>query len=125
MYMQSKRFQNLDSSLEFLSLFETSLDEVAALPNPRIIKTHMPFNLLNPDLLNTCKVYKCSTRIVVNCHSVTYFPFFPTIFQVVYVARNPKDVIVSVFPLRLSYFLIGLYFILTLNYIFSIIITTN
>jgi len=68
-YMQSKRFQNLESSLQFLSLIKTSLDQVGAMPDPRVIKTHMPFYLLHPDLLNTSKV--------------------------VYVARNPKDVIVS------------------------------
>ena len=38
-------------------------------PSPRLIRPHMPFYLLHPDLLDTCKV--------------------------VYVARNPKDVIVS------------------------------
>ncbi|XP_064111169.1 sulfotransferase 1C4-like [Macrobrachium nipponense] len=40
-----------------------------AIPDPRTIKTHLPFSLLNPSLLDTSKV--------------------------VYVARNPKDVIVS------------------------------
>lgn len=39
------------------------------LPNPRTIKTHMPFSLLPPKLLDTCKV--------------------------IYVARNPRDVVVS------------------------------
>lgn len=45
------------------------LDLVDALPSPRTIKTHLPFSLLRPDLLDSCKV--------------------------VYVARNPKDVCVS------------------------------
>ncbi|XP_069185385.1 sulfotransferase 1C4 isoform X2 [Procambarus clarkii] len=40
-----------------------------ALPDPRTIKTHLPFSLLTPDLLDTAKV--------------------------VYVARSPKDVVVS------------------------------
>lgn len=39
------------------------------LPSPRYIKTHLPFTLLPPDLLNTSKV--------------------------IYVARNPLDVAVS------------------------------
>ncbi|XP_045102519.1 sulfotransferase family cytosolic 1B member 1-like isoform X2 [Portunus trituberculatus] len=38
-------------------------------PSPRTIKTHLPFSLLPPDILETCKV--------------------------VYVARNPRDVCVS------------------------------
>ncbi|XP_071550983.1 sulfotransferase 1C4-like isoform X1 [Panulirus ornatus] len=38
-------------------------------PDPRTIKTHLPFSLLNPHLLDTAKV--------------------------IYVARNPKDVVVS------------------------------
>ncbi|XP_045592359.2 sulfotransferase 1A1 [Procambarus clarkii] len=42
-----------------------------ALPAPRVIKTHLPFSLLPPDLLHTAKV--------------------------VYMARNPKDVVVSLF----------------------------
>ncbi|XP_059490214.1 sulfotransferase 4A1-like [Neocloeon triangulifer] len=44
------------------------LDEM---PSPRVIKTHLPFSLLPPNLLQTAKV--------------------------VYVARNPKDMIVSFF----------------------------
>ncbi|XP_063594406.1 sulfotransferase 1E1-like [Penaeus indicus] len=45
------------------------LDLVDALGSPRTIKTHLPFSVLSPDLVNCCKV--------------------------VYVARNPKDVAVS------------------------------
>jgi len=41
----------------------------AALPGRRVIKTHLPFSLLNPDLLNTAKV--------------------------IFVARNPKDTVLS------------------------------
>ncbi|CAH0382967.1 unnamed protein product [Bemisia tabaci] len=41
----------------------------ADLPSPRVIKTHMPFTLLSPSLLETSKV--------------------------IYVARNPKDVFIS------------------------------
>ncbi|XP_065570702.1 sulfotransferase 1C4-like [Artemia franciscana] len=43
--------------------------DIAAMQSPRFIKTHLPFYLLPPKLLETCKV--------------------------VYVARNPKDVCVS------------------------------
>ena len=53
---------------QMLPLFHT-LDQLDKMESPRIIKTHLPFYLLPPNLLDTCKV--------------------------VYVARNPKDVIVS------------------------------
>jgi Sulfotransferase domain len=46
-------------------------DFIASLPSPRFIKTHLPFSYLPENLLDTCKV--------------------------VYVARNPKDVVVSWF----------------------------
>ncbi|MCL4142612.1 UNVERIFIED_CONTAM: hypothetical protein GTU68_029526, partial [Idotea baltica] len=55
--------RNPDDGL-FLQLTELS-------PDPRTIKTHLPFSLLNPNILDTCKV--------------------------VYVAREPKDVVVSLF----------------------------
>ena len=45
------------------------LEEYDQVPSPRLIRPHFPFYLLHPELLDTCKV--------------------------VYVARNPKDVIVS------------------------------
>ncbi|XP_057376850.1 sulfotransferase 1C3-like [Daphnia carinata] len=46
-----------------------TLDKMADLPSPRVLKSHLPAYLLPPDLLDTCKV--------------------------IYVARNPKDAIVS------------------------------
>ena len=46
-----------------------SLDKYDQVPSPRLIRPHVPLYLLHPELLDTCKV--------------------------VYVARNPKDVIVS------------------------------
>ncbi|XP_046641045.1 sulfotransferase 1B1-like [Daphnia pulicaria] len=46
-----------------------ALESLDKRPSPRVIKSHLPFNLLPPQLLDTSKV--------------------------VYVARNPKDVIVS------------------------------
>ncbi|KAI9555126.1 hypothetical protein GHT06_017641 [Daphnia sinensis] len=55
---------------EFTKMMVT-LEMVEEMPSPRIIKSHLPFYLLHPKLLDTCKV--------------------------VYVARNPKDVIVSYF----------------------------
>ena len=49
--------------------FEESVDYAENLPSPRIIKSHLPFELLPPNLLDTAKV--------------------------VYVCRNPKDTCVS------------------------------
>ena len=46
-----------------------SPEEIDKLPSPRVVKSHLPFYLLHPELLYTSKV--------------------------VYVARNPKDVMVS------------------------------
>ncbi|KZS03672.1 Sulfotransferase family cytosolic 1B member, partial [Daphnia magna] len=54
-----------------LTKMMVTLEKVEEMPSPRIIKSHLPFYLLHPKLLDTCKV--------------------------VYVARNPKDVIVSFF----------------------------
>jgi len=48
-----------------------ALDKVGQVPSPRVVKTHLPFYLLPSHLVDTCKV--------------------------VYVVRNPKDVIVSYF----------------------------
>ena len=41
------------SKAEVDKFFEEDLE---ALPSPRLIKTHYPFELLPPDLLDTCKV---------------------------------------------------------------------
>ncbi|XP_013146423.1 PREDICTED: sulfotransferase 1C4-like [Papilio polytes] len=51
--------------------------QVATMPSPRIIKTHLPMTLLPPTLLDTCKV--------------------------VYVARDPRDVAVSFYHLTSSF----------------------
>ncbi|CAL4122058.1 unnamed protein product, partial [Meganyctiphanes norvegica] len=48
---------------------EEYLSVAKSIPGPRTIKTHLPFSLLPPDLLDTCKV--------------------------IYVARNPRDACVS------------------------------
>ena len=50
-------------------IFESSVDMTENLQSPRIIKSHMPFELLPPNLLDTARV--------------------------IYVCRNPKDVCVS------------------------------
>lgn len=50
-------------------IFRPEFETAAELANPRIIKTHLPFCLLSPTLLPTSKV--------------------------IYIARNPKDVIIS------------------------------
>ena len=34
-----------------------TLEKIDQLPSPRVIKTHMPFYLLNPALLDACKVF--------------------------------------------------------------------
>lgn len=52
-----------------IHLVKSTHEEIDQMPSPRVIRPHLPFYLLHPDLLDTCKV--------------------------VYVARNPKDVIVS------------------------------
>ena len=41
------------SEAELDKFFDKDLE---ALPSPRLIKTHYPFELLPPDLLDTCKV---------------------------------------------------------------------
>jgi len=56
------------SEAELDKFFDKDLE---ALPSPRLIKTHYPFELLPPDLLDTCKV--------------------------LYVCRNVKDAVVSYF----------------------------
>merc|ERR1712071_218459 len=48
-----------------------NFEKIDAMASPRVLKSHLPFYLLPPHLVDTCKV--------------------------VYVARNPKDVIVSYF----------------------------
>ena len=42
-------------------------EDLEALPSPRLIKTHYPFELLPPSLLETCKVIK---KILVNPQKV-------------------------------------------------------
>lgn len=66
-----------------------TVDKVEQFPSPRVIRPHIPFYLLPPQLLDTSKVISAE------------FYHFPVKninadgLQVVYVARNPKDVIVS------------------------------
>eukprot|EP00092_Neocalanus_flemingeri_P024721 GFUD01026810.1.p1 GENE.GFUD01026810.1~~GFUD01026810.1.p1 ORF type:complete len:329 (+),score=74.18 GFUD01026810.1:25-1011(+) len=44
-------------------LVEKSFDDLEMMPSPRLIKTHLPFELLPPDLLNVCKVIFCCRNI--------------------------------------------------------------
>jgi hypothetical protein len=65
-------------------------DQIEKMPSPRIIRPHLPFYLLHPKLLDTSKVASiiCNQSITCSLHNFISF-------QVVFVARNPKDVIVS------------------------------
>ena len=59
-----------DLALKGLSLLET-VKLAASMPSPRVIKSHLPFEFLPPNLLDTCKV--------------------------IFVGRRPKDCCVSLF----------------------------
>ncbi|CAH2086174.1 unnamed protein product [Euphydryas editha] len=70
----TKRYSFLEfSTIPFVdSLFNSmKVEDIAMLPAPRFIKSHLPLSLLPPTLLDTTKV--------------------------VYVARDPRDVVVSFF----------------------------
>ena len=68
------------------------LNEIERMNSPRIFKSHLPFFLLHPKLLDTSKVLQ--KDLLVQTILFTMIHFFS---QVVYIARNPKDVIVSFF----------------------------
>ncbi|CAG4988484.1 unnamed protein product [Parnassius apollo] len=79
--VMKKRFymENCDSErklklLEFVT--QPATEQLALMPSPRFIKTHLPLSLLPPKLLDTAKV--------------------------VYVARDPRDVAVSFYHLNRS-----------------------
>jgi len=69
--MINKLTENLDPQEveQIRYMYNKSIDHTANLPSPRIIKTHLPFELLPPKLLDKAKV--------------------------IYVCRNPKDCCVS------------------------------
>jgi hypothetical protein len=46
--METERLKTPQSSI--------TLEKIIQMPSPRVIKSHMPFYLLPPDLLDTCKV---------------------------------------------------------------------
>ena len=73
---------------------ESFFRKVESMPSPRIIKTHYPFELLPPNLLDTCKVIFVSRNIKDVCVSFFYhirrikvfdfhsdFPTFASLFQ--------------------------------------------
>ena len=57
-----------DKGIDMKAMIET-VDYTANMKSPRVIKTHLPFEMLPPNLLDTCKV--------------------------IFVSRNPKDCCVS------------------------------
>eukprot|EP00092_Neocalanus_flemingeri_P014654 GFUD01015816.1.p1 GENE.GFUD01015816.1~~GFUD01015816.1.p1 ORF type:complete len:330 (+),score=74.86 GFUD01015816.1:291-1280(+) len=44
-------------------LVDKFFDDLEMSPSPRLLKTHLPFELLPPDLLNVCKVIFCCRNI--------------------------------------------------------------
>ena len=65
---------------------EDVMGKLDSMPSPRLIKSHLPFELLPPDLLDTCKVVFVARFSAISLQVGLYFIF-----------RNVKDAAVSFF----------------------------
>ena len=73
-----KTMAEKDPAMEvWLQLMTNSIKLADDMPSPRVIKTHLPFEMLPPNLLDTCKV--------------------------IFVSRNPKDCCVSFYHHHLNF----------------------
>ena len=75
------------------------LEQIDQMAGPRIIKSHLPLYLLNPEVLSTSKVRiltpRSQTAAALSLLYNNLLLFYYSREKIVYVARNPKDVIVS------------------------------
>ncbi|XP_046451193.1 luciferin sulfotransferase-like isoform X2 [Daphnia pulex] len=70
-YLEASRIASLQSAPPEVHVMVPKVNVIERIPSPRVIKSHLPFSLLHPQLLDISKV--------------------------IYVVRHPKDVIVSYF----------------------------
>ena len=71
--VKSAMTTNLDDRVPFIEFPCPGIAAIKQLPSPRIIKTHLPLQLLPPSVLQTPSV------------------------KIIYVTRNPRDVAVSLY----------------------------